>query len=148
MKLLFGSHTDAMVNCGCDYALIDLSPESARELLRKIELVRELRQQEDLVSCVEFDSGCQANFLEACEEIEEIQTDENKLADSVWNATTLKQGEDDYLRTECDRLIIYANENKAIGPTIFWRSVPKHSDIDIETDYIPIELIERLAKGE
>lgn len=113
----------------------------------KIELVQELRAKEELVSCVEFHSGCFANFMECGENIEAIQTDENKLADSVWNADKLKYSEDDYLRTECDRLVIYANWNKAVGPTIFWKAIPKHTDVEVETDYIPFEVIQK-AMGE
>lgn len=146
MKLLIGTHCSNDNNCGCDYAIVDLTQEGAKALLRKIDIVQKLREEDDLVSCVEFHAPCDALYLECCDEIEAIQTDENKLADSVWNADTLPPMPDDYLRTECDRLVIYANWNKAIGPTVFWRAVPKHTDVEVETDYIPVELIKKIGE--
>lgn len=148
MKLLLGTHTSSDTNCECDYAFIDFTSKKAKEVLRKIGLVQELRAKEELVSCVEFLTGVEPGYLEYTDKIEEIQTEENTVADNVWNAEALEVKEDDFNRTECDRLIIYANWNKVVGPTIFWRTVPKHSDVEIETDYIPMELIERIAKGE
>lgn len=150
MKLMLGTHSsNPDSSCECDYALVDLNRELAWNILRKLDLVRELNKKEDSVSCVSFHAGCNAQFFEYCDEVEEIQsTDGRPLADGVWNAEGITIPEEMFQRTECDRLIIYANGNTGSSETILFQAVPKHASIEVETDYLPLELIQQAAKEE
>jgi hypothetical protein len=129
-----------------DYAVIDLTPALARDIIAKNELVRQINLKDDSVMHVEF-YNVPANYFELCDESEKVIADNDELSDGIWIAEELIIPEDDFYRTECERLVIYANANPGVGgPTILYKAAAKYSDVEFCTAYIPLPLIEQIAK--
>lgn len=144
MKLLIGTHTDAYDTCGCEYAIVDMDSELAKLLLRNIALVNALHDANDSVCCVEFFMPGLVKYFNPEESIYDIQTDDNQLADGIWNADAM-DNIGDPSPTDCDRLAINADRSGSHGPTLFFTTIPHNTSILVETDIIPESIIKKIA---
>jgi hypothetical protein len=148
MKIMLGTHSSSEEEkLDCDYAVIDLTPGIAGGILAKLELIRELEKKDASITSVEFYAAGYMHCVKACEETESIEADAYELACGIYDGENVAIPESVIQRTECERLVVYANWSLSSGPTILWRCVPKHADIEIETDYIPLELIKKISEG-
>jgi hypothetical protein len=148
MKILIGTHSSmAEYNADCDYALLDLTPELARDILGKLELVREFCKRDNTVSLIEFAMFGNPEFTSYCTGTDAVMTTENLLREDVYKADGLILDES-IQRVDVQTLIIYAEHRDSVEPLILFSAIPKHTSIEIETNIIPLDLITAISKGE
>jgi hypothetical protein len=147
MKLILKtSSTCEDYSGGCDYALVHLTPELAGVCLKRIgKLRRERLKDRDLYEKYYFDYS--PIFFGATEEAGgvgdplEERIENGSLGtvhdEGVWVVETEFSVADKFLAwTECNQMIVRENE-------VLWFTYPKHTDIQITTYAVPIELLER-----
>lgn len=117
-------NVDSSSECMSDeyaMALVDLTPDYAKELLKKIEIVKGLKNKDnDVYELVYWDF--RANY----------GTDEKELANPGFGGSPV----------ECEQLIVHRNEVK-------WMAYIKHSDppVEIRTDWVGEDFLkDRAAK--
>lgn len=130
---------------GCDYALVNLTPELAGMCLKRLrKLRRERLMDRDLYEKYYFDYS--PIFFGATEEGDGEDPLEERIEakslgtahdEGVWVVETEFSVADKYLAwTECNQMIVRENE-------VLWFTYLKHTDIQITTCAVPTELLER-----
>jgi len=145
----WSSHDDT---CGCDYALVDLTPRLARLVLRRIRVFRRLNAKDTGLSDMRW-WNCDAVYFSPWGSDTSDAPDE-KETERVERAISMKKGEEivevadafalgDKMeaRTECDRMTVREDG-------VSFSCIPKHTDVRITTGTIAVELVERAAAGD
>jgi hypothetical protein len=146
----WSSHDDT---CGCDYALVDLTPQLARLVLRRIRVFRRLNAKDAGLSdlrwwnyeAVYFSPwGSDTSDAPAEKETERV---EHALPALAKKGEEIMEVADDFAlgdkmeaRTECDRMTVREDG-------VSFSCIPKHTDVRVTTGTIPMELVERAAAG-
>jgi len=139
MRLLLATHSsNSEYNAECDYAILDLTKELARAILKRIVLVSKLKKDDpDLCRMSFWDYS--ARFI-ACGTIEDEDfmegfDDRVELPEGFdTNTSWFKQQ-----RTDMDRMFVDED-------SVYWESIPKHTDIYVETRALPVDLIRQVAE--
>jgi hypothetical protein len=147
----WSTHDDT---CGCDYALVDLTPTLARLMLGRIRRLRRLERQDAGISDVRWWSGAARFFSpwgDSSSEDPDAQPDAAETERMEAARAELTQGKDlievpdDFevpdamaARTECDRMVVAADG-------VSFSCIPKHTDVRIVTGAIPLDMLERAA---
>ena len=129
-------------NGNCDYAFIDITPDMAIEYLGYINEINELRNIPSIYNLQTFDYS--VTYFSFYEEL-------GGLIDEFEKTNKLKLFEDvvicpdDYeipteaiQRTECNILNIMKD-------TIKWNAFVKHTNIEVETKHISIDILKQIA---
>lgn len=125
------------------FCVIEITPEYAALLLKRIWLVNQLKAEDQDVDHVEYWDGS-GHWLGADEEasvddesfLENIEADlagdDAKIVVDFPFPANLER------RTECDRATV-----KTSG--VFWRTYPKHGDIELTTAEITVDQLQEIA---
>jgi hypothetical protein len=120
--------TDEDWNGDCDYAVIEIDPAYARELVRKHEKVLILSREEPNLSCVKFlDYGCTFH---------ENDPEEEKEIDSVIESISYQVGE----RQATDYSRVCFNDEDC-----WWQAGVKHTSLMVESQPISMKRIREIA---
>jgi len=136
-------------NGGCDFALVEVTPELAALALRRIAAVREQKALDPAVdetycwdSAAQFfspwaDVGCQteeakAACLELEEELDSLQIDRREMVAAPDNISVR---ESQVARVECMQMVVREE-------SIAFTAIPKHTDFYVTTARIPKEILE------
>jgi len=147
MKLVSTVSSDQEA-CGCDYALIDLSPELARLALRRVNILRAQKpadQQLDEMyfwdGHVEYFSPWKGKEGDRADRLSEMLDRLTPLAGDLMRAP------DDFVvpenlleRVECSQMIIRED-------AIAFVAIPKHASYYIRTSEVPLQMIEMMASA-
>jgi hypothetical protein len=136
MKLLLKTwSTNENFNGDCDYAAVDLTPELATILERRITQFKILKQAEtSLDTMVYWDAS--ADMLGWTEEIEEVADPDKENVFEVPDSFVFGEPQ----RTECDRV-------EVTDTGVRFTCYPKHCDCRIESAELRLEVIERAIVG-
>jgi hypothetical protein len=149
----WSSHDDT---CGCDYALVDLTPDLARLVLDRVRVFRKLSASDaglcdlrwwncDAVFFSPWGSGDDPDGAQPGEV--ETQRVEQYLSGLDGGREVLEVSDDLALdeemiaRTECDRMVV-------CDDGVSFSCIPKHTDVRISTGTIPVEMLERVASAD
>lgn len=116
----------------CDFALITITQESAREMLKRREALKHLTAPYKVVY---WDSAAEAidtDEQEAPEQWHEIDT--YKVLPEPASETLNR------CRTECCTA-------QVTEEGVFWRAILKHADVYVDTEEIPWSVFEEVADG-
>jgi hypothetical protein len=137
-------------NGGCDFAVVEITPETARLALRRIAALCEQKVLDPAVdetyywdSVAEFfspwaDLGSQTDEIKAAcvrleEELESLQIDRQEMA-SVAHGFSVPQSQ--IARVECMQMVVRED-------SIAFTAIPKHTDFYVTTAEIPKEVLQR-----
>jgi hypothetical protein len=146
----------------CDCATLDATPHLLETVRRRMDLARQIRQDDDdLLEVYFWDSSLDyydASLVEACQEAASPGEMEEGQADSaqMWCDRLEREG---YAtipagvelaarapqRTECCQMIIRYAGMKNDRPvfTVAWTAIPKHTDIYVTTSNLTLAVLER-----
>jgi hypothetical protein len=142
MQILMSTHSNnEYYNGDCDYAVVNLTPEFAREILNRVALADEIRGRDEQLSAISF-YEFRPEYCSCCDEINEVVSGakDNELTDGVYEADSLVIPESRMQRTESGRLVIYSGSG-----LILFAATPKHTDCEIETAYLEMDLLKNIA---
>lgn len=167
MHIILDTHSsNSEYNCGCDYAIVELTPALGEEIRQRIELARQAGQRDNDLYELYFWGGTAAfydlDLIEACEEAlaasaEAADTD-RVVCD--WISQLEKQGRAllpagvdleklQPQRTECDQVIIRCSPSlHNPGFEVAWTTIPKHSDIYVNTSDLPLTDLESYFRND
>ena len=137
-------------NGGCDFAVIEITPEFARLALRRIAVLREQKGLDHAVdetyywdSAADFFSSwlhpaggtpeSEAACLKLEEELNLLQIDKNEVATASGDFS-VPQGQ--IARVECAEMVVRESG-------IAFTAIPKHTDFHVTTAEVPIEVLEQ-----
>lgn len=130
----------------CDYGVVELSPRLVESLKAKARDANELcRKHPDLWECHFWDSPCQ---MVCCDESLCDIVDGEEFNGQGWQIVEgLELADDAYQRTECNQTIIRTvrpgEHSDQAEIEIAFVAVPKHTDMDVMTEGVPlVRLIE------
>lgn len=130
---------------GIDFCVLEITPDYAALLLQRIWLVNQLKAEDQCVEHVQF-WDASGRWLGAAA-VEEAGVDDEGFLENLADDLA---GEDAKIlvdfsfsdtlerRTECDRATV-----KASG--VFWRTYPKHGDIELTTAEITVDQLQEIA---
>ena len=135
MKLIVRTGSTNEFSEGCDYALIDLTPELAHLILARKATLDRLKESDRDIEELVFTGNYPEYFATLPESLEDLD-------DTLYTAGhvpapggfTVEEPE----RTECDRMVID-------GYGVWWRCYPKHCDWMVDTPHLEYDLIEQVA---
>ena len=146
----WSSHDDT---CGCDYAIVELTPTLARLILDRIERVRRLEREDPGVTDARWWDPYAVYFSpwdnppgpdDPEPDAEETERMERSLAD-LDNGSEVVEAPDEFAvgkrmqaRTECDRMVVSDDG-------VSFSCIAKHTDVRISTATIPEEVLRRAA---
>ena len=138
---------------GCEFALVDLTPELGAMALRRIDVLKEQKKSDG--SLLEtyywdfhaeyfsprtdfngFPEEAQAAMLEAAEAVESLAVEEKEL---VTAPADFKVVETQIAATECEQMVV-AEEG------IAFVAIPKHCDFYVTTAQIPVSVLQDAAE--
>lgn len=137
MKYVLTAYCSEEYNAGCDYALIDLTPELARLCLNRVAAFKNLEESDKRLSYFvyhdyspvwfrEFDSTLLLEMIAEAAAFSDnsiVQVDDLEIPDNCVQ------------RIDTDQM--YVSDNG-----VFWRATPKHCDIHVETPLLSVELLQ------
>ena len=141
-------------NGGCDFALVEITPEFARLALRRIEVLREQKVIDPAVDetyfwdpAAQFFSpwtgpargtrGGEAACLKLEEELDLLQIDRNEV---VTASGDFSVPQSQIARVECTQMLVRAEG-------VAFTAIPKHTDFYVTTAEIPREVLEHAVTG-
>jgi hypothetical protein len=139
-------------NGGCDFAVVEITPELAKLALRRIAVLREQKALDPAVyetyywdSAAEFfspwvDLGTQTDEIKAAclkleEELESLQIDRREMV-SVAHGFSVPQSQ--IPRVECAQMVVHEEG-------IAFTAIPKHNDFYVTTAEISKGVLEQAA---
>jgi hypothetical protein len=166
MKIILStSSTNAEFNGDCDYAVVDLTPALMEQIRRRVELARQIGQQDNDLYELCFWGGT-ADFynyglIEACQEAIAAagkDTDGDQAACDWLSALernehallppTVDLGAHEIQRTECDQIVVRTTPlSRNPQDEIVWTTVPKHTDIDVTTNSLSLTALESYVRN-
>jgi hypothetical protein len=163
--ILKTSSTNPECNGDCDYAVVELTPILVEQLRRRVDLAREVGQQDNDLYELRFWGGT-ADFydhelIEACQEAVAAaakDTDGNQAACDWLSGLeedghallppTVDLGAHESQRTECDQVAIQTSPlSRSPQVEIVWTTIPKHTDIDVTTRNLPLAALENYVRS-
>jgi hypothetical protein len=135
---------------GCDFALVEITPDFAKVALRRIEVLREQKAFDSALeetyywdSATQFFSpwaigtgqteNAKAAYLKVEEELESLQIDRHEVA---FATADFSVPESLVARVECMRMVVRADG-------IAFTAIPKHTDLHVTSAEIPKEFLEQ-----
>jgi hypothetical protein len=147
MKILLQTHSsNPDWNDDCDYAVIDLTQELAKTILKRQEMANKLIEQDDFANEITFRDSGGIDFYSYSDAIDEI-TAKNSSAD-LWECGDAELGGNPR-ETEYETMLISCPISKD-RPAVFgvrWTCNPRHSGVDITTGEIPLGIVQEIAEG-
>jgi hypothetical protein len=151
MKVLLDCRSSHDDTCGCDYALVDLSPKTARAFLDRHKRFMKLRSTSEALN-VRWLSGHAEYFSPDGDIYAELDSRPTKEAtERVARVLELLDGKnyavvpDDFeipdsmvARTECEELAVCRDG-------VWFSCVPKHTDVVVETRLLPVAMLTKAA---
>jgi len=140
MHLLMKTHsTNPDAEVGCRVGCVQLTPKLARLILKHIKAFKAAKEADSTLYEMHFWDGSvdylsEAGVAKIPEKVQDVlDTGEgySKIKDSFRNVDLT---EEDFERTECDIMMVRADG-------VSWTCIPKHSDIYISTESLPIPII-------
>lgn len=116
-RFILETHYSNEFGSGADYFVIEIDKEYALALLKKLELVRRLHQEDDTVYKLHW-WDYSGDYYEG--DPEEHDAEERQAA-----------------RMECNQLVI--------SDDIIWKAIPKHTDFYASTTSISVEQLAAIA---
>ncbi len=148
MKIVFAtSSTDSDFNSDCDFAYVDLSPALARYVLGLMDAAIGLFRSNNAIHELHC-WDCSARFFgmklgdDLRDKLEKHfpgSSDSYALLPARVNIP-----ESRFKRTEYDHLVVTIS---GLEPEVYWRAMPRDSDVYVETGMLPRRLVERIAAG-
>jgi hypothetical protein len=128
----------------CDYAAVELSREFAQQLLERIARMKAYRAIDRDLMKLHYACFVPVWFPSSAimeEDIDRWEKDSEELWDDdyVVPEKPYELKEDNLPRTECDHLVIGAYGD------VYFTCYPRHADMLIMSNDIPLELIEKAA---
>ena len=163
MHLIFMvDSSNSECNCGCNYAVVELTPALVEQIHQRAALVRQAAQQDANLdeisfwdSAADFYGSALADACQAAVAAHTVSGDANQAAaDWLTDLETdgyaaVPQGVDldkfDAQRTECDRIIVSSAVGDRDDCEICWKSMPKHADLYVTTWELPLSAMEKLV---
>lgn len=147
MKIILEcSSSDENYNGGCDYALVDLTPELARNLLSKHHAFMRLHKQTKAYEAYWWD--CSATFFSPYpmfeeepkpEETARVELELQPMQDGYLEVPDdFRLGENMEARTDCDQMCVREDG-------VWWFCHPKNDGAHITTPTVPKRILERAA---
>lgn len=138
MNLLLNTYRGNEYADGCEWAFLELTPETASLILRRYASFENLKVNDSALTAVEY-YNCEATFLDGLPndlEAEEIGLgDGNPFAETQLTADAF---DNIAARTECDRMVVTLEG-------VYWTAYPKHCDWVIETRPIDYDTVRKAA---
>jgi hypothetical protein len=151
-------------NGDCDYAVVELTPESVDRIRRRVELARQAgRQDSDLWELYFWD--CAADYYDgkladACQEaVAAASGAQGDQAAQEWLSGLERDGyaimpaavdlsAHQPQRIECAQMIVRASPS-SVNPQyeIAWTAIPKHTDVYVTTRDLPLAAMEGFVGG-
>jgi len=140
-------------NGGCEYALLDLTPDLASLALRRIAVLKEQRNLDpdiDETYCWTYFVDCYFNpWAESAEDVKEGEgtnsavgdtLDDLKIEDNgvVSVPETFHVAPSQYAAVESEQMVVRAD-------AIAFMAIPKHCSVRVQTAEIPITMLETAA---
>ena len=162
--ILNTSSTSPEYNADCDYAVVELTAALVEQIRRRVELARQVGQQDNDLYELSFWGGTAEFYdhglIEACQEaiaaarketdgdqaacdwLSGLEQDEHALL-----PPTVDLGAHELQRTECDQMVVRTSPLSSTPQVeIFWTAVPKHTDIDVATRSLSLSDLESYVR--
>lgn len=136
MKYVLTAYCSEEYNAGCDYALIDLTPELARLCLNRVAAFKALEESDRRLSFFVYLDYSPVWFGEFDSTLLEMIAEAAAFSDnSIVQVDDLEIPDNCVQRIDTDQM--YVSDNG-----VFWRATPKHCDIHVETPLLSVELLQ------
>ena len=127
---------------GPDFAVVELTLADAKGLLARVETTKKLKAADHEVLRVSYWDGA-ADYFQS-DDIEDDLTDvdgkEVSWGDGVFVLDHLPvKAPENCIRVECSQI-------KVSDDDVFWTTIPKHTDITVETSLVEINVILDIVK--
>ena len=139
MKLILKTHSDnEHYNADCDYAMVELTRPLAKLCMRRMALLKKIAKRDKQAYELWFwDYHCSFfTYFELADE--DPESSPFDVEEYMELPDSFEIPEDSIQTTECDQMVIGDGR-------VHWCVIPKHSNIYITTDNIPLELIADVA---
>lgn len=136
--ILSTSSSDENFNGDCDYAVVNLTPELARLAISRIDMVRKAKAKDKGVYSIDF-RDYSAGYVGFSEKVEELLEACPTIPRSdIRHAEKVDIPEEAYQSTIADTMVATDDE-------VSWETIPRHSNVTVETAGLPLRYLEALA---
>lgn len=144
MKIVLGTcSSNSDFNAGCDFGLVELTPDYAELILKRMQALAELAKTDHSLHEAHYWDSMASYFQtthddELDEELEEAHDTYVVLQENV------KVPEKAFKRVEYTHMVISVMGEEL---EVSWRASPKNASLYVETNELPKSLIEETAHG-
>jgi hypothetical protein len=142
MRLVLGTvSSNSDFNGGCDFAVVTISPQYARQILCRMKALMGLAQSDDSLHEAHYwDFAAQYFEFPADEDLQEKLEAAHDTHVELDEACELP--EDLFQRTEYAHMVVEVMGDQA---DVSWRASPKNASVYVETNPVAQSLIEKVA---